>query len=69
MLTGWRYWWNRYLGWIPFQPCRMCWRWYWGGLPCYWQRRGALLPRPQWWPSYKEYCSHRCYDDAGGGLL
>ena len=25
MLTGWRYWWNRYLGWIPFQPCRICW--------------------------------------------
>ena len=33
MLTGWHYWWNRYLGWIPVQPCRICWRWYWGGLP------------------------------------
>jgi hypothetical protein len=20
MLTGWKYWWNRYVGWFPFQP-------------------------------------------------
>ena len=57
MLTGWQYWWNRYLGWFPLQPCRMCPRWYWGGMP--W--RG-------WQPSYQEYCCQRCYD-ACGGLL
>ena len=20
MLTGWKYWWNRYIGWFPIQP-------------------------------------------------
>lgn len=57
MLTGWKYWWNRYVGWVPLQPCRVCWRWYWGGFPM----RG-------WVASDREYCSKRCYDDAGGGL-
>ena len=57
MLTGWKYWWNRYLGWFPLQPCRICDRWYWGG-----------LPMNGWQAAYREYCSKSCYDDAGGGI-
>ena len=53
MLTGWRYWYRRYLGWVPFQPCFMCERWYWGGFPI----RG-------WQACYKEFCSKDCFDDA-----
>jgi hypothetical protein len=33
MITGWRYYFRRYLGWFPLQPCITCRRWYWGGLP------------------------------------
>jgi len=58
MLTGWKYYWNRYLGWIPVQPCRMCRAWYWGG----WPMRG-------WTANMREYCSKSCYEEAGGGLL
>lgn len=57
MLTGWKYYWVRYLGWFPLQPCRVCWRWYWGGLPM----RG-------WWACYREYCREECYREAGKGL-
>ena len=57
MLTGWQYYWNRYLGWFPFQPCRICNNWYWGGLPF-----------SGWQASYKEYCSQKCYEESDGGL-
>lgn len=50
-VTGWRYYWRRYLGWFPFQPCMVCGRWYWGGLP--W--RG-------WQACYQDYCSRACRD-------
>ena len=50
-MTGWMYYWRRYLGWIPFQPCIACRRWYWGGLPF-----------DGWQACFKEYCSKRCHD-------
>lgn len=63
MITGFRYWWNRYIGWFPIQPCRICWRWYWGGFPM-WSRAHGL----EWKAAYKEYCSKDCYEAADGGL-
>lgn len=57
MLTGWKYWFQRYAGWFPLQPCRICWRWYWGG----WPMKG-------WRASMREYCSKDCYDEAGQGF-
>ena len=50
-VTGWRYWWRRYLGWFPIQPCIGCGRWYWGGVPTF-----------DWQACYKEYCTKRCHD-------
>jgi hypothetical protein len=41
-----RYYWRRYLGWMPFQPCFGCSRWYWGG-----------WPGGGWQAVYQEYCS------------
>lgn len=35
-VSGWRYWYRRYCGWIPIQFCMICGRWYWGGLPRFW---------------------------------
>lgn len=67
IVTGWRYWYRRYLGWIPLQPCLACNRWYWGGLPGCWEWRDRL-PEARWWACYKEFCSKRCYDACGGGL-
>ena len=54
---GWKYWFIRYAGWFPLQPCRICRRWYWGG-----------LPMKGWQACFQEYCSRRCFDEAGGGL-
>ena len=54
IVTGWRYWYRRYLGWFPIQPCLICRRWYWGGLPF-----------SGWQASMKEFCSKKCYDDGG----
>lgn len=52
MITGWRYYWRRYLGWLPVQFCMVCGRWYWGG-----------LPRPGWMPWWTDYCSRKCADE------
>jgi hypothetical protein len=52
MITGWHYYWRRYLGWFPVQFCMMCGKWYWGGLP--------------WggWRAYmKDFCSRDCADE------
>jgi hypothetical protein len=51
VLTGWRYLWRRYLGWVPLQFCVVCGSPYWGGIP--W--RG-------WQPCYMDYCSRMCCD-------
>jgi len=60
-VTGWRYWYRRYLGWFPVQPCIACWRWYWGGLP--WPEFGG--GGVWWWNAWmKEYCSKKCHDEA-----
>lgn len=57
-IDGWRYWFRRYLGWFPLQPCILCRRWYWGGFP--WP--------PGWQASYVEYCSKKCHNDGEGWL-
>lgn len=41
MITRWRYYYRRYLGWLPIQFCMTCGRWYWGGLP-----RIGIINRP-----------------------
>jgi len=50
---GFKYYWRRYLGWFPWQPCLVCQHWYWGGLPF----KG-------WQACYQEYCSKECHDLA-----
>ena len=50
---GFKYYWRRYLGWFPWQPCLVCQHWYWGGLPF----KG-------WQACYQEYCSKDCHDLA-----
>lgn len=57
MTTGWKYRFIRYAGWFPVQSCCVCWRWYWGG-----------FPMRSWQACMKEYCSKKCYTDAGEGL-
>lgn len=74
----WRYYWRRYIGWIPLQWCMMCGRPYWGGWPRWTVSRviykgdpKAWVPGknchraivPLWLPWWKEYCSRRCADD------
>lgn len=60
MVTGWRYYWRRYLGWFPIQFCMICGRWYWGGLP-----RPAWLfgYARSWMPWWVDYCSRECADE------
>ena len=53
MLSGWRYWYRRYLGWFPIQFCMICGGWYWGGLP-------TLV----WQAWMQDYCSRKCADAA-----
>jgi len=52
-MTGWRYYWRRYLSWVPFQPCFGCGKWYWGG-----------MPTEGWCATDQEYCSERCYREC-----
>lgn len=47
-----RYFFRRWLGWFPWQPCLGCRRWYWGGLP--W--RG-------WQAVYQDFCTEQCHDE------
>lgn len=53
--TGWRYWWRRYLGWMPFQTCMLCGRWFWGGFPTF----------DGWQACYQDYCSLKCHQESG----
>lgn len=45
MLTGWRYYWRRYLGILPAQPCYICGALFWVGLG-----HGGWV----------DYCSRKC---------
>jgi hypothetical protein len=58
MITGWRYLWRKYLGWLPIQFCMVCGGWYWGGFP----RFNFTAPRVQWMPWWQDYCSKECHD-------
>ena len=46
------WWWRRRLGWFPIQPCLMCGRFFWAG-----------MPRRKWTPDMEEFCSRQCADD------
>lgn len=72
MITGWRYYWRRYLGWFPVQFCMVCGKPYWGGLPKFeWQLcenldRGPMMKRRLicvWMPWWMDYCSQKCADE------
>jgi len=52
MITGWRYWYRRYFGWIPIQFCMVCGKWYWGGLPRWWVIREGFKVTNKAHPSY-----------------
>lgn len=61
MITGWRYYWRRYLGWLPLQWCMVCGDPYWGGFPRWSIERGRI--RFQWQACWADYCSHKCCDE------
>lgn len=66
--TGWRYYWRRWLGWLPLQFCMVCGKPYWGGLPSV--RLRALRLEVQWLPWWKEYCSLKCcHQDRPPGVM
>jgi hypothetical protein len=76
---GWRYWYRRCFGWVPFQKCMVCDSWYWGGLPQFWIKDTCTfsgepihwLFRPlvcTWQASWKDYCSRECCDTEGEAL-
>jgi len=83
MIAGWRYYWRRYLGFVPVQFCMVCSRPYWGGLPRFsreWvsdRDHRKFIPGKNcwrawvvnWMPWWKDYCSMACCkkDAAMGG--
>lgn len=64
MVTGWRYYYRRWLGWVPLQFCIACGKPYWGGFPAFgWDRMvvwGRRRLGVQWMPWWREYCSREC---------
>jgi len=48
-VAGWRYYWGRYLTWVPVQFCIVCGRGYWAGIPWF-----------DWRPGWSDYCSREC---------
>ena len=76
MITGWRYWYRLYFGWLPIQFCAVCGHWYWGGLPRWWIVREVVITeqptkelnyryvlKTTWEASWKDYCSQKCCDE------
>lgn len=57
-ITGWKYYYRRYLGWFPVQFCVVCGRPYWGGFPEMEIYLGRLVSKWQAW--MMEYCSLEC---------
>lgn len=73
ILRDWRYWYRRYLGWLPVQFCMVCGSPYWGGFPRFWfyrishydDRLNAVRRwhfGPTWLAWWKDYCSQSCCD-------
>ena len=60
-VSGWRYYYRRYLGWLPVQFCMVCGRAYWGGWP-EWEFDGWKI-RLVWLAWWKDYCSQKCCDE------
>lgn len=63
MVSGWRYYWRRYLGWFPVQFCVICGRPYWGGFPYPSLDQIRAGHFWQWIPWWSDYCSQRCAED------
>lgn len=63
MVSGWRYYWRRYLGWLPVQFCVICGRPYWGGFPYPSLDQIRAGHFWQWLPWWSDYCSQRCAED------
>lgn len=63
MVTGWRYYYRRYFGWLPVQFCMVCGGWYWGGFPCPAAPRHWRNHFWQWMPAWRDYCSRECADE------
>lgn len=78
MITGWRYWYRRYFGWVPIQFCMTCGKRYWGGLPRWWlvkkptfvtrgfhiiDRSYKRVIRSTWQAAWMDYCSMECCDN------
>lgn len=58
-ISHWRYYWRRYLGWLPLQFCMVCEGPYWGGLPVP-RWLSCLTGLDEWMPCWKDYCSEYC---------
>lgn len=63
---GWKYYYQRYLGWFPIQFCMVCSKPYWGGFPTWgvrFTRRNETYANrlvQTWQASWREYCSMKC---------
>lgn len=69
-VDGWRYWYRRYLGWLPVQFCMVCGKPYWGGFPypskwLTWPWKWTL----QWQASWMDYCSRKCCNEDFDGIV
>jgi len=58
-----RYLWRLHLGWLPVQPCMMCDRWFWGGLPRWWWMGEDGNWGMTWQASWCDHCSRECADE------
>lgn len=56
-MTGWRYYYRRYLGFLPVQFCMVCGRAYWAGWPSFEWEHGCWFM-----PWMVDYCSRECCD-------
>jgi uncharacterized membrane protein len=61
MISGWRYYYRFWLGWLPIQFCMVCGKPYWGGWPVF--RIEGLKFYVVWLAWYADYCSQECADE------
>lgn len=67
MTERFKYFWRRYLGWMPIQFCMVCGKPYWGGLPRWgwvddffgFESRSFRMTWAAW---MQDYCSQECHD-------
>ena len=52
------YHWRCHLGWVPFQRCYECGKWFWGGLPRWWWFKGVW--QQTWQAAWCDHCSTAC---------